>query len=265
MSLGCVGAGGVEWRWQWVAKTDTIAIMKAIGAGSGEIMRIYLIQTLMLGLLGAVLGIAFGTGVQLAFRTCWARCWTCDDRASADAHGADGARAGILTTLLFTLLRCSIYVGASCTHLPSRGGGERRSLCDSFLPQGDEKNFSQIIAVVLILQGFRAIATTLSDSVTGGSGVSRLVLLRCWLSYWQALRCAAGGVCDGFLRGRGFHCLRRFGMDWRICTGLESFGSVACCGWHGRDGRSWRYISSSRRLFRSCTSRARQTFERLHD
>ena len=41
-------------------KMDTIAVLKCIGARSGQVLRIYLAQTLALGLAGGVLGVAFG-------------------------------------------------------------------------------------------------------------------------------------------------------------------------------------------------------------
>src|SRR6202012_1375627 len=39
---------------------DSIAIMKSLGAGSSQIIRIYLLQTLLLGFCGAVLGLVLG-------------------------------------------------------------------------------------------------------------------------------------------------------------------------------------------------------------
>src|SRR6266851_5319780 len=64
--LGAVGVA-MAMRAHLQQRLDTIAIMKSLGARSGQIMKIYLLQTLMLGLLGGLLGVALGLGVQLAF------------------------------------------------------------------------------------------------------------------------------------------------------------------------------------------------------
>ena len=45
-------------------RLDSIAIMKCLGARSSQIMRIYVIQTLVLGLIGGMLGILVGLAVQ---------------------------------------------------------------------------------------------------------------------------------------------------------------------------------------------------------
>ena len=48
-------------------RLETIAIMKALGARSSQVMRIYLLQTLFLGVVGALLGVGAGFGVARAF------------------------------------------------------------------------------------------------------------------------------------------------------------------------------------------------------
>lgn len=52
-------------------RLETIAIMKALGARSSQVMRIYLLQTVFLGVVGALLGVVAGFGVARAFRFCW--------------------------------------------------------------------------------------------------------------------------------------------------------------------------------------------------
>jgi putative ABC transport system permease protein len=46
-------------------KLDTIAVLKCLGAGSGQVLAAYLLQTVLLGLAGSLLGAALGTAVQL--------------------------------------------------------------------------------------------------------------------------------------------------------------------------------------------------------
>ena len=45
---------------------DTLAILKALGADSADLLRIFLLQTMSLGLAGGLLGVAAGVGVMVA-------------------------------------------------------------------------------------------------------------------------------------------------------------------------------------------------------
>jgi len=47
-------------------KLETIAVLKAIGAGSGTILRVFLTQTFLLGALGCLAGAALGAAFQIA-------------------------------------------------------------------------------------------------------------------------------------------------------------------------------------------------------
>ncbi len=85
-------------------KLDNIAVMKCLGAGSSQIISIYLMQTLALGLLGGLIGIAFGVAVQLAFPTLIERYFQMSPDFYFDwASVFQGLFAGLLSTLLFTL------------------------------------------------------------------------------------------------------------------------------------------------------------------
>jgi putative ABC transport system permease protein len=85
-------------------KMDSIAILKCLGARSGQVLKIYLAQTLALGLAGGVLGVAFGTLVQRAFPALISRFFPIEPRMGLDLVPAvQGLLIGILTTLLFTL------------------------------------------------------------------------------------------------------------------------------------------------------------------
>ena len=59
--LGAVGVA-MAMRAHLQQRLDTIAIMKSLGARCGQIIKIYLLQTLLLGLLGGLLGVVFGVG-----------------------------------------------------------------------------------------------------------------------------------------------------------------------------------------------------------
>ncbi len=166
--LGAVGVA-MAMRAHLEQRLDTIAIMKAIGAGSGEIIRIYLIQTLLLGLIGAVLGIAIGTAVQVAFPYLLGRLLDVPTSVHLQPRTIlTGLGAGVLTTLLFTLPPLLDIRGVRPVLIFRRAVEESNDPFVTALFRKITKNASQIGAVVLILAGLSAIATTLSDSAMVG-------------------------------------------------------------------------------------------------
>lgn len=85
-------------------RMDSIAMMKCLGARSGQIVRIYATQAVLLGAAGSALGIAFGCAVQAAFPFLIARYFPLRPGISWDpAPIVQGFSIGVLTALLFTV------------------------------------------------------------------------------------------------------------------------------------------------------------------
>ncbi len=85
-------------------RMDSIAAMKCLGARSGQIVRIYATQALLLGAAGSTLGIALGGAVQAVFPLLIARYFSLRPAIAWDpAPIVQGFAAGVLTALLFTL------------------------------------------------------------------------------------------------------------------------------------------------------------------
>jgi putative ABC transport system permease protein len=85
-------------------KLDSIAVMKCIGARSAEVIRIYVAQTLMLGLGGGMLGVLVGVAVSAAFPGFIAKYFQVNVAAYWDAWPAlQGIAVACLITLLFTV------------------------------------------------------------------------------------------------------------------------------------------------------------------
>lgn len=85
-------------------KMDNIAVMKSLGGTSNDIIRIFTLQTLMLGLMGGVCGIVLGRLVEEAFPRLVSQIF--EINATTSWHwdaAAQGIVVGLLTTLLFTL------------------------------------------------------------------------------------------------------------------------------------------------------------------
>jgi putative ABC transport system permease protein len=101
--IGAIGVG-TAMRAHIQQRMDSIAIMKCMGARSSHVMRIYLLQTVALGLAGGLLGVAFGLVVQRAFPSFLARYFELEPTAHWDfLTAAQGIGIAILASLLFTL------------------------------------------------------------------------------------------------------------------------------------------------------------------
>ena len=101
-----VGALGVATAMQAhiQQRMDSLAIMKCLGARSSQLMRIYLIQTVALGLAGGMIGVAFGLAIQRAFPEFLAHYFHLEPSLHWDfGTAAQGIAIAILSALLFTL------------------------------------------------------------------------------------------------------------------------------------------------------------------
>ena len=85
-------------------KLETIAVLKAIGAGSSAILRVYLTQTFLLGALGCLAGAVLGTAFQIALPPLL-RAWLPIELEFRLAllPFVRGVGMGLLTTILFAL------------------------------------------------------------------------------------------------------------------------------------------------------------------
>ena len=170
--LGAVGVA-MAMRAHLQQRLDTIAIMKSLGARSGQIIKIYLLQTLLLGLLGGLLGVVFGVAVQLAFPVLLAKLINVQTEIHVQLRTVlTGLGVGVLTTLLFTLPPLLDIRGVRPILILRRAVEDNDDPFVSAMFKKITHNLAQIGAVVLILAGLAAIATTLSDSAQVGRAFS---------------------------------------------------------------------------------------------
>ncbi|MCW5964668.1 MAG: FtsX-like permease family protein [Bryobacterales bacterium] len=169
-------------------KLDSIAIMKAVGARSGQVLRIYGIQTLMLGASGALLGVLAGTLVQRSFPLLLERYFPVAAKIGWEPWSAlQGIGVGVLTTLLFTLptlldirrIKPNVILRREMAEISS---GWRRWLRESR---------TALFTGALLVSGIGAIASWLSNSFRLGAyfvGAIVVSLLLLNLTGWLLLR-----------------------------------------------------------------------------
>ena len=181
--LGAVGVA-MAMRAHLQQRLDSIAIMKSLGARSGQVIKIYLLQTLLLGLAGGLLGVAMGIGVQLILPLFLAKLLhiTPDSRLDPRAY-AIGLAAGLLTTLLFTLPPLLDIRGVRPILILRRAVEVSDDPFSTRLIRKLRSSLVQLGAIVLILGGLAFLAARVSDSrqvgaiFAGGLVVVLLVLL----------------------------------------------------------------------------------------
>jgi putative ABC transport system permease protein len=187
--LGAVGVA-MAMRAHLAQRLDTIAIMKSLGANSTQIIKIYLIQTLLLGAIGGLLGVLLGVGVQLAFPYLLASLINVRPELHLDFHAIlNGLGAGMLTTLLFTLPPLLDIRGVRPILILRRAVDDASDEpFTTTVLRGIKKNVIQFVAFALILGGLTLIAYRVSDSrevgrwfSVGLAGVLAILLLASYI------------------------------------------------------------------------------------
>jgi putative ABC transport system permease protein len=103
MVLGAIGVA-MAMHAHLEQRMDMLAILKALGARSADLLRIFLLQTLGLGLAGGVLGVAAGVGVMMALPAVFGKLLPVHTVLGFPWRSAlAGLGTGLLTTLLFCL------------------------------------------------------------------------------------------------------------------------------------------------------------------
>ena len=103
MVLGAIGVA-MAMHAHLEQRMDMLAILKAVGARSADLLRIFLLQTLGLGLAGGLLGVAAGVGVMAALPAVFGKLLPVHAVLGFPWRSvAAGLGTGLLTTLLFCL------------------------------------------------------------------------------------------------------------------------------------------------------------------
>jgi putative ABC transport system permease protein len=188
-------------------RLDAIAVMKCLGARSGQVIRIYTAQTLMLGLSGGLIGVIFGVSVSAAFPGMIAKYFRIDAAFTWDAWPAvQGIAVACLVTLLFTLPPLLGIKGIKPAQIFRRDMESEKRVRSGRAEPGVRNTLAAMGVRIVILMGAGGVAATLTE---GGLGVALrtgayfTVALAVGLGLltfagWLALRGARA-----FLRGAG--------------------------------------------------------------
>jgi putative ABC transport system permease protein len=103
MVLGAIGVA-MAMHAHLEQRMDMLAILKAVGAGSPDLLRIFLLQTMGLGLAGGLIGVGAGAGVMAALPAVFGKLLPVHTVLEFPWRSVlAGLGTGLLTTLLFCL------------------------------------------------------------------------------------------------------------------------------------------------------------------
>jgi putative ABC transport system permease protein len=163
MVLGAIGVA-MSMRAHLAQRMDILAVMKSIGARSSDILRIYVLQTTLLGLAGGLLGVILGIGVEKVLPHVLGMLLPITVTTYIPVRaGLAGLLTGLLTTLLFCLpplldIR-NVKPNLVFRRLVDEGEPGKKTWAMRW-----QENRAQWFSVVLILAGLCGIAAALSDS-----------------------------------------------------------------------------------------------------
>ena len=172
MVLGAVGVA-MAMRAHLQQRVEVLAIMKSIGARSAGILRIYTLQTVMLGLAGGLLGVFLGLGIEWIFPALLGGLLPVQAVLQFPLRSAlAGLGTGILTTLLFCLpplldIR-KVRPNLVLRRMVEENGAAPETASIRRLWSRLKNDRVQWIVGLVILAGLAAIAAALTDSMVVG-------------------------------------------------------------------------------------------------
>jgi len=167
MVLGAIGVA-MAMHAHLEQRMDTLAILKAMGADSTDLLRIFVLQTLGLGLAGALIGVLAGVGVMVALPSAFGNLLPVHTVLRFPLKsGLAGMGTGVLTTLLFCLPPLLDVRGVRpvlvLRRMVEQGTGGFRGFMERWL-----RRWPQLLLAVLLVVPLVGIAWALSDSAVVG-------------------------------------------------------------------------------------------------
>lgn len=170
-------------------KIDTVAVLRCLGATSGQVLAIYAAQAALMGLVGAAVGAALGVLVQFGLPALLADVLPVDVRVRLEPVAIlTGLGAGMWVALVFALRPLVALRRVS----PLQA---LRRTADPGALRGHWREWPRLTVDLLIVLTVVGVAVTRADSLRDGLGMSAAiggVLLALWASAWLVSRIARG-------------------------------------------------------------------------
>ena len=167
MVLGAIGVA-MAMHAHLEQRMDMLAILKAVGAGSGDLLRIFLLQTLALGLAGGLLGVAAGVAVMAILPLVFGSLLRIPTALEFPwSSMAAGLGTGLLTTVLFCLPPLLDVRGVRPVLVLRRLVEQGSNTIGAFIERWAARWLQLVIAAAVVI-ALGAIAWGLTDSAMVG-------------------------------------------------------------------------------------------------
>jgi putative ABC transport system permease protein len=190
MVLGAIGVA-MAMHAHLEQRMDMLAILKAVGAQSSDLLRIFLLQTLGLGLAGGLLGVTAGVGVMAALPAVFGKLLPVHAVLGFPWKSVlAGLGTGLLTTLLFCLPPLLDVRAVRPVLVLRRLVEQPQGGIEAWAARWWARRLQVGISVVVVI-ALGAIAWALSDSVKVGGWFALLfaaALVVLLILAWVALR-----------------------------------------------------------------------------
>ncbi len=168
MVLGAIGVA-MAMHAHLEQRMDMLAILKAVGAGSADLLRIFLLQTLALGLAGGLLGVGAGVAVMAVLPAVFGSLLRIPTALEFPwSSMAAGLATGLLTTLLFCLPPLLDVRGVRPVLVLRRLVEQGGNTIGAFVERWAARWLQLVIAAAVVV-ALGAIAWGLTDSAMVGS------------------------------------------------------------------------------------------------
>jgi len=168
MVLGAIGVA-MAMHSHLEQRMDMLAVLKAVGADSTDLLRIFLLQTMGLGLAGALLGVGAGLAVMAALPAVFGNLLRIQTALQFPwASMAAGLGTGLLTTLLFCLPPLLDVRSVRPVLVLRRLVEQNSNSFGAFIERWAARWLQLLLAAVVVI-ALGAIAWALSDSAMVGA------------------------------------------------------------------------------------------------
>jgi putative ABC transport system permease protein len=167
-------------------KIDTVAILRCLGATSSQVLAIYLLQAVVMGLVGAAFGALLGVGLQLALPRVLADFLPVDVRVALEPNAiVTGLFIGLWVAMVFALRPLVALRNVSPLQTLRRES-------DAAALRGAKFDPVRIVLALLVVLSVAALGVSRTDDTMRGLGFSAAIGVAVLVLYATAVALSAG-------------------------------------------------------------------------